>query len=244
MQVVIKKTTSAGVIIKIEWSASMLEISLDGDVCGSDLASYGSIELTDANGDQLVWSRDVIHSLKSSLPDMPRGARGAISGSKGTKEVMQLIGQETYNLIVEAVSEAKEKAESDCLVVKKTNATEDLVVNTEYSHLSLSELKAAELNYDNANNEGMGGYNPYRDSLTVKKLTLTRLETFIQDVRLSLDDSDSDYELSVGLGNGDIYPPDWVSISESDDHLKVWDNEDTSTSANGGFIWVGYKDND
>jgi hypothetical protein len=171
MQVVIKKTTSAGVVIKIEWNASMLEVSLDGNVCGSDLASYGSIELTDANGAQIVWSRDVSSALKSSLPDMPRGARGAVSGSKGTKEVMQLIGQETYDLIVAAVSEAKEKAESDFLVVKKTNTPEDCIVNPEYSHFSLSEIKASELNYDNVNNEGMGGYNPYRDSLTIKAPT-------------------------------------------------------------------------
>ena len=72
---------------------------------------------------------------------------------------------------------------------------------------------------------------------------LSRLETFIRDVRSNLDDSDSDYELSVVLGNGDISTPYWVSIAESDDHLKVWDNEDLSSSANSGFIWVGYKDN-
>ena len=73
---------------------------------------------------------------------------------------------------------------------------------------------------------------------------LSRLETFIRDVRSNLDDSDSDYELSVVLGNGDISTPYWVSIAESDDHLKVWDNEDLSSSANSGFIWVGYKDNE
>ena len=172
MTTTIKKTTSAGVEIKIEWSATMVSTSLDGDCGVSDVDSRGSVELTDSKGNQIVWSNDVSSALKGSLPDMPRGAKGAISGSKvtqgvkGFKEVMQLIGAETYDLIKLAVQEAREIAESELNISEKP--AENLIDNPKFAHLTNTEIKAAELSYDNLHNEGGEGFNPYRDSLIIK----------------------------------------------------------------------------
>jgi len=41
------------------------------------------------------------------------------------------------------------------------------VINPKYASMSVADAKAAEQNYDNVNNEGGEGYNPYRDNLTV-----------------------------------------------------------------------------
>jgi len=66
-----------------------------------------------------------------------------------------------------------------------------------------------------------------------------RIEKFFSDLR---DDGYSDYEISAGLGNGDIAKPDWMAISESTDHLKAWDTEDANASQCMGFVYVSYDD--
>jgi len=52
---------------------------------------------------------------------------------------------------------------------------------------------------------------------------MTRVEDFYRDL---LREALSDYEIAAGLGTGDIQKPDWVSVSESTDHLTIWDNEE------------------
>ncbi len=49
----------------------------------------------------------------------------------------------------------------------------------------------------------------------------------------------SDSELSAGIISGDIITPDYVSISEDIDHLKIWD-PDNHGSQYMGFIRIDY----
>jgi hypothetical protein len=65
---------------------------------------------------------------------------------------------------------------------------------------------------------------------------MTRIDKFFKDLR---DEELSNYEIAAGLGNGDIQIPYWISISESVDHLKVWDNE-TKANKNMGFVMINY----
>lgn len=64
-----------------------------------------------------------------------------------------------------------------------------------------------------------------------------RIETFFENLKLEM----SENEIAAGLGNGDIEKPEWLCISESTDHLKVWDGEDGMSSTQMGFYTVDYK---
>jgi len=57
-----------------------------------------------------------------------------------------------------------------------------------------------------------------------------RLENFISELREEMTDN----EIAAGLGNGDIDAPEWASISEDTDHLKIWD------SGAGGSVQMGF----
>lgn len=45
----------------------------------------------------------------------------------------------------------------------------EYVINPAYAHMSREEIKAAEERFDDVNNEGGEGYNPYRDNLWIIK---------------------------------------------------------------------------
>ena len=64
----------------------------------------------------------------------------------------------------------------------------------------------------------------------------SRINKFFAELREEMDD----YEIAAGLGNGDIDRPEWLSIAESTDHLKAWDNE-TDASDQYGFVYVSYE---
>jgi hypothetical protein len=68
----------------------------------------------------------------------------------------------------------------------------------------------------------------------------SRINQFFSDLRK---DGLDDYEIAVGLGNGDITRPEWLSISESTDHLKAWDNE-TDACAQWGFVTIKYSNDE
>jgi hypothetical protein len=56
---------------------------------------------------------------------------------------------------------------------------------------------------------------------------MTRVKDFYQDLqRAEL----ADHEICAGLGNGDIEKPDWLAVSESTDHLIIWDSEEGDKS--------------
>jgi len=60
-----------------------------------------------------------------------------------------------------------------------------------------------------------------------------RINLWLEGLKAELSES----EIMAGLGNGDIDRPDWLSISESTDHIKIWDNE-TMASNQMGFLWL------
>jgi hypothetical protein len=68
----------------------------------------------------------------------------------------------------------------------------------------------------------------------------SRINQFFSDLRK---DGLDDYEIAAGLGNGDITRPEWLSISESTDHLKAWDNE-TDACAQWGFVIINYNNDE
>ena len=67
-----------------------------------------------------------------------------------------------------------------------------------------------------------------------------RLENWLNELRNEL----TDEQIAAGLGNGDVkYPGKWLSMAESTDHVKIWDNE-TNESQQMGFIHLSYGDNE
>lgn len=70
---------------------------------------------------------------------------------------------------------------------------------------------------------------------------MKRIDKFFADMR---GEGLSNYDIAAGLGNGDIERPEWISIAESTDHMKVWDNEDKDASAQMGFVWLSYEDDE
>ncbi|MEN6423301.1 MAG: hypothetical protein ABFD76_15280 [Smithella sp.] len=68
----------------------------------------------------------------------------------------------------------------------------------------------------------------------------SRINQFFADLRK---DGLNDYEIAADLGNGDIPRPEWLSISESTDHLKAWDNE-TDACAQWGFVTINYSNDE
>ena len=49
----------------------------------------------------------------------------------------------------------------------------------------------------------------------------------------------TDYEIVVGISDGDIEVPEWMGISEHVNHLKAWDQEEDG-SKQIGFFTVGH----
>jgi hypothetical protein len=52
---------------------------------------------------------------------------------------------------------------------KPAKSGPEMIINPSYAHMSRDEIKAAEKRFDDINNEGGEGYNPYRDNLFVTK---------------------------------------------------------------------------
>ena len=52
---------------------------------------------------------------------------------------------------------------------------------------------------------------------------MTRIRDFYQDLQR---EELTDNQICAGLGNGDIKKPDWLAVSESTDHLTIWDSEE------------------
>lgn len=65
---------------------------------------------------------------------------------------------------------------------------------------------------------------------------MSRIDDFINYQR----DFETDQDIAAGLCNGDIEKPDWLGISESTDHLKLWDTEDEMSSSSMGFYTLPY----
>ena len=65
---------------------------------------------------------------------------------------------------------------------------------------------------------------------------MQRIVKFFKELK---DEGLSNNEIAAGLGNGDIEVPEWMSISENTDHLKVWDNE-TGADQHMGFVTINY----
>ena len=65
---------------------------------------------------------------------------------------------------------------------------------------------------------------------------MQRIGRFFKELE---DNELSNNEIAAGLGNGDIKVPEWMSISENTDHLKVWDNE-TEADQHTGFVTINY----
>ena len=52
---------------------------------------------------------------------------------------------------------------------------------------------------------------------------MTRIKDFYQDLQR---EELTDNQICAGLENGDIEKPDWLAVSESTDHLIIWDSEE------------------
>lgn len=61
---------------------------------------------------------------------------------------------------------------------------------------------------------------------------MERIKQFFDELR----EDCTDYEIAVGLSDGEIFVPEWLGISEDVDHLKVsWDENDQV-----GFFTIWY----
>lgn len=67
---------------------------------------------------------------------------------------------------------------------------------------------------------------------------MKRIEKFFAGLEA---DGLTNNEIAAGLGNGDIEVPEWMSISEDTDHIKVWDNE-TQADQQSGFVTINYEE--
>lgn len=160
-------TTKSGVTVTVNWSAAMIEKSIDGMVYGEELSSHcESVKIT-KDGKEVVTGRSRM-DLVNSYPDLPAAAAGAMRGTRDGKEIVQPLSQEVYDLVIETIKQAREKSEADFVKEGQDNAEEELIINPAYAHMTTEEIKAAERKYDNIHNEGAEGFNPYRDNLYVK----------------------------------------------------------------------------
>ena len=66
-----------------------------------------------------------------------------------------------------------------------------------------------------------------------------RLDSFIA----KLEEEMTAGEIAAGMGNGDVDAPEWISMAESADHVKIWDNE-TNESHQMGFTTLTYEQDD
>ena len=61
-----------------------------------------------------------------------------------------------------------------------------------------------------------------------------RLELFVSELRTEMSDS----EIACDITNGSIIAPEWLRISESNDHIKIWDEKIGSRQM--GFMTLSY----
>jgi hypothetical protein len=167
MDATVSKVSDSGSKIEVKWSASMVNTSLDGDVCGKELISFGELTLSGKDGSVAVYARGGLNAVSTSWPNMPATAVAVVRGMRGSKEIVQPISKSTYDLILQLFAEAKKLAEADCQqpVATKKEEANVFVVNPRYAHMSPEQIRAAERRYYLVNNEGGEGYNPYRDNL-------------------------------------------------------------------------------
>jgi len=64
-----------------------------------------------------------------------------------------------------------------------------------------------------------------------------RLNDFLNYLKIELTNGD----IAAGISNGDIDVPNWISISENTDHIKLIDNESTESFFL-GFEIIWYRD--
>ena len=143
MEAQVIKTSQAGIKIEVKWSASMIPKSADGFVYGQEMVSHCD-NVTISKDGNIIIERGL--SLSTNYPNLPAGAYGVIKGQLDGKQTVQPLSEETYNLVIKAISEAKAQAESDCDKPEPKKEPE-LVINPAYSHMSKQEIKAAEQRY-------------------------------------------------------------------------------------------------
>jgi len=161
--ITINKTTLKGAVISASHSAIIVDKTLDGLTYGEELLS-SSDGFTMTYKGRLIVKGYGINSINRSYPDMPEGAFAVIRGTNSeNKEIAQPISKEAYDLLIDAINEARVEAEKNLKEVEKVEEGK-MTVNPEYADMTASELKTAEKQYDYINNEGGEGYNPYRDN--------------------------------------------------------------------------------
>lgn len=165
----IEKTaiTDSGLTIKvkIEYGQSDKTINVDGDIIylGTEYFEFTSIYLI-KDGKNVAHTGDIsfFYTLDSRsiagrncwADDIKRGAYARLGD--------QLISKATYEAIAELLDNAKSEKES-IVITPAQEKIEEFTVNPAYLHMSRIEIKAAEENWDNLQNEGTTeGYNPYR----------------------------------------------------------------------------------
>lgn len=185
MKSTVTKTLTNGSIITVTVTKSTFsETVADGWMEKETEVLLEDATIDTASGDHYIIylgsmhiSRDhpdcpVVGGHRMGISGLPANAYGGIQGAKldakgrSTAKGMMPLSEETFK----AISEAHKEALEGIATAKKDAADEtDMIINPEYAHMTRDEIKAAERNFDDINNEGADGYNPYRDNLWVPK---------------------------------------------------------------------------
>lgn len=162
----ITKTTSTGATITAVHSAKIVKKYFEGCEDGERLSSsLNSLKVT-ING-KVVLNALTYGEILTTSGNIPSSSYGIMHTHKGDAPITE----EGYKLAEEAIKEAKEEAEKEFDTDEEEVEKEVLVVNPEYVNLTDKELSELENNYDNINNEGAEGFNPYRDNYLVKPVS-------------------------------------------------------------------------
>lgn len=134
-------------------------INADGDIVFVTKFKNETTVTISNNGAVVITvnSKDIDRNPK----DAPKGAVARLGYGK------HWAGQATLEIIDSLIDEIDSEVDAN---EKPAEQKEELVINPAYAHMTADEIKAAEKNYDNLQNEGYtDGFNPYRDNIWITK---------------------------------------------------------------------------
>ena len=160
----VTKITASGVEVTVTVIFGMVSsaINADGDIvnCGDKFKKSVTTRLS-KNGETLEFDRfegmtGVIEWSKiPASSKTPKGAYARIGSS--------YVSEQTWNARAEALAEIEAQ-----IVEPAEKPAVKMIKNPAYAHMTDEQIKTAEINYDNLQNEGCnddGNFNPFRDRL-------------------------------------------------------------------------------
>jgi len=165
-------TTESGLTIKviINHGCADKEINADGDIIklGSEYVEFTSIYLI-KDGKTVAHTGDLnfFYTLESRTINGRNSWANEIEKGAYARFGDKVVSKATYEAIVDLLSLAKTDQEPKSIMTEEKKE-EEIVINPAYAHLSMQQIKEAEKNWDNVQNEGTTeGFNPYRDNLFI-----------------------------------------------------------------------------